>query len=266
VERRDTVSGVFGKGDMIIVPSVDGLMGGGESPRLLYYLEIYRGTGATEDVFTETTLRRGGSKMVYRDSLTIPLNEWQNRQLRDVAIDSLQPGQYVLEVILRGTRNRKLDSKSKEFYVAWTTDGLITHYYETAVDQLDYIATGGETKNMKELKSTEERRAAFEEFWENHDPSPGTPENELRSEFYRRISIANQRYAAFSREGWRTDRGRIYIQYGEPDQIDDHPVALSGRPYQRWYYYRYGSNRVFTFVDEFEDGDYRLQFPYDGIY
>ena len=67
------------------------------------------------------------------------------------------------------------------------------------------------------------------------------------------------------REGWRSDRGRIYIQYGEPDQIDDYPVAAGGRPYQLWHYYSHGAYRKFTFVDEYEDGDYRLQFPYDGL-
>ncbi len=68
------------------------------------------------------------------------------------------------------------------------------------------------------------------------------------------------------REGWRTDRGRIYIQFGEPDEIDDYPLAANSQPYQVWHYYRRGSYRKFVFVDEFEDGDYRLQFPYDGLY
>ena len=68
------------------------------------------------------------------------------------------------------------------------------------------------------------------------------------------------------RDGWRSDRGKIYIQYGEPDQIDDYPVAINGKPFQEWHYYRHGSYRKFVFVDEYEDGDYRLQYPYDGLY
>ncbi|MEW5993753.1 MAG: GWxTD domain-containing protein [Candidatus Zixiibacteriota bacterium] len=265
-ERGTEPSEIFAKGDMNLVPSVSGVMGGADEPRLLYYVEIYRGRDETDDVFTETILRTHGGKMVYRDSLTVPLTEWRTRQLRDVSIAQLRPGAYELEIILRGRRNKKLDERHKPFHVAWTAEALVTHHYETAVDQLEYIATGEETEQLRKLKTTEERKEGFEEFWKNHDPTPETPENELRSEFYERVSVANRRFSVYNREGWRTDRGRIYIQYGEPDQIDDQPVALGGRPYQRWYYYRYGAYRVFTFVDEYEDGDYRLQYPYDGLY
>jgi hypothetical protein len=68
-----------------------------------------------------------------------------------------------------------------------------------------------------------------------------------------------------TREGWQTDRGRIYISYGEPDEIDDYPYSLSSVPYQEWHYYRDGRYRKFTFVDVNLDGEYRLQYPYDGL-
>jgi hypothetical protein len=68
------------------------------------------------------------------------------------------------------------------------------------------------------------------------------------------------------RNGWRTDRGRIYIMFGEPDQLDDYPYAPDTHPYQEWHYYRQGRYRKFFFVDENEDGEYRLVYPYDGLY
>ena len=56
----------------------------------------------------------------------------------------------------------------------------------------------------------------------------------------------------------------IYIQYGKPDQIEDYPFELSSKAYQIWYYYSIGERRRFIFVDEWSDGDFKLQYPYDG--
>ena len=124
-------------------------------------------------------------------------------------------------------------------------------------------------KNLEDLylylTTLEERKEAFAEFWRKRDPTLGTVENEVLREFYRRVHVANVRFTGMRREGWRTDRGRIYIQFGEPDQIDDYPYEPNAVPYQIWHYYMSGPYRRFTFVDERQDGDYRLIFPYDGL-
>ncbi len=264
-EQRQESAKSFGKGDLTVIPSITGSFGGEENGRLLYYMEVYRGTDLTEQVRVETILREKGRKMVYRDSVTMLLPEASVRQLREVSLSDFSPGYYELEVVLKGRRNKKLDMKRKEFEILWSVEAALKHDYKTAVDQLAYLASRDEIKELKKHKTLEERIEAFHKFWREHDPTPETPENELKTAFYRRVSIANQRFTVMGREGWRSDRGRIYIQYGEPDQIDDYPVAAGGRPYQLWHYYRLGSYRKFTFVDEHGDGDYRLQFPYDGL-
>lgn len=263
---REESAESFAKGDLTVVPSVTGSFGGDENSRLLFYLEIYRGTDSTERVKVETVLRSKTKGMAYRDTLTILLSEPTVRQIREITLSDFRPGDYELEVVLRGRRNKKLEAKRKEFHINWSTEAFLKHDYETAVDQLAYIAPGTETKKLEKLKTYEERIKAFHDFWLQRDPTPGTPQNELKMEFYRRVRIANQRFTIMRQEGWRTDRGRIYIQFGEPDEIDDYPIVADRRPYQEWHYYRLGRYRKFTFVDEFEDGDYRLQFPYDGLY
>ena len=60
-------------------------------------------------------------------------------------------------------------------------------------------------------------------------PNPESPENEFKEEYYRRIAYANEQYAS-GIPGWKTDRGRVYIMYGPPDDIDSHP---SGGMYNR---------------------------------
>jgi GWxTD domain-containing protein len=263
-KRENTKS--FAKGDFALVPSVTGDFGGDNNTPLIYYVEIYQGTSSTKSVRLETVLRKKKKGMVYRDTSTVFFSQPVVRQVRQITLTEFTPGDYELEVVLRGRRNKKLDSEKKRLFINWSTEALLKYDYETAVEQLSYIAPRSETQKLKGLVTYEERLQAFREFWQQRDPTPGTPQNELKTEFYRRVRIANQRFSAMLRDGWRTDRGRIYIQYGEPDRIDDYPVAANSWPYQEWHYYRYGRYLKFVFVDEFEDGDYRLRYPYDGLY
>ncbi|PWB72045.1 hypothetical protein C3F09_07210 [candidate division GN15 bacterium] len=170
-----------------------------------------------------------------------------------------------MDLKILGPRNRLLDERTESFSLQWTQEALLRHDYKTALAQLRYIDSTGEVKKMQKLQTYDERLAAFNAFWAQHDPTPGTKENEAKREFYRRVAYANRKFAHMRQPGWRTDRGRIYIIYGEPDQIDDVPMAANYLPYQVWHYYHEGPYRQFTFVDENEDGDYRLQYPYDGL-
>ncbi len=92
-----------------------------------------------------------------------------------------------------------------------------------------YIITPEEEQAFKLLGTDEERDEFIEQFWLRRDPTPDTEENEFREEHYRRIQYANEHFAA-GIPGWRTDRGRIYIVWGPPDEIESHP---SGGTYQR---------------------------------
>ena len=87
-----------------------------------------------------------------------------------------------------------------------------------------YLLTPEERQAFEALASDAERDAFIVEYWAERDPTPGTPENEFREEHYARIAFANDRYKYEApRGGWRTDRGRIYILLGPPDEIESHP-------------------------------------------
>ncbi len=146
--------------------------------------------------------------------------------------------------------------------------------YKTWLDQdVAYIITDQERKAFKNLTNDEEREAFIEAFWQRRNPNPDSPENEFREEHYRRIAYANEHYSA-GKPGWKTDRGRIYIMWGKPDDVDSHP---SGGSYQRPYdegggetstfpfevwHYRYlegvGENVDLEFVDTCMCGDYHF--------
>jgi GWxTD domain-containing protein len=203
--------------------------------------------------------------MVYRDTLTSQLRNDIERQLREISLADFRPARYELEITLHGRRNKELYKTRQDFSVTWSDEALIKHDFKTALSQLELISESGDLDSLKAAQTDDARRRAFDAFWHKKDPTPGTAENEAKQEFYRRVSYANRRFTIMRREGWRTDRGRIYIRYGHPDQIDDVPMSPSYPPYQVWHYYTEGRYRRFTFVDENFDGEYRLTYPYDGL-
>ncbi len=265
-ERNSQDSSVFSKGNLTVVPLVTREFSSGDDHnRLLYYLEIYQGSDSDESVFVEATVRRRWGSMVYRDSMTVSLEAPVVRQLREMSLDSLAPGEYELELRLRGRRHKKLDERLTGFSIAWTLDAMLRSDYGSTLNLIGLIAEPNEISKLDKLKTYEERFDGITEFWLRRDPTPGTSTNEVRQEFFRRVRLANRSFTFMRQQGWRTDRGRIYIKHGEPDEIDDYPFAPNSHPYQEWHYYRSGRYRKFTFVDENEDGDYRLVYPYDGL-
>jgi GWxTD domain-containing protein len=154
---------------------------------------------------------------------------------------------------------------------------LATPYKKWLNEDVAYIITDEERKTFKKLTTDAEREQFITQFWLRRDPTPGTPENEFKAEHYRRIAYANEQYATSSipsLPGWKTDRGRIYITFGPPDEIDDHssggayvrPAEEGGGttstfPFQQWRY-RYidgiGNNVVVEFVDPTYTKEYRM--------
>jgi len=120
---------------------------------------------------------------------------------------------------------------------------LETPYKKWLNEEVIYIITDEERKAFSRLQTDEERQNFIEGFWFRRDPTPDTDENEYREEHYRRIAYANDRFAS-GVPGWKTDRGRIYIAFGPPDEREEHPT---GGNYERPIEEGGGSTTVFPF-------------------
>jgi|GEM_PF-198088 len=124
------------------------------------------------------------------------------------------------------------------------------------IAQLRYIATQNEWNSLKRLASNMQGDA-IERFWQKHDPSPGTARNEAREEFNKRVIIADERFTIHARlKGWKSDRGRIYIKYGDPDDTSSEVHPIDSPPNIVWNYYRI--NKSFIFYDLKGYGQYQL--------
>jgi GWxTD domain-containing protein len=149
--------------------------------------------------------------------------------------------------------------------------GLSLIYKRWLDEDVRWIITDEEHKAFNQLSSDQERDQFIEAFWQRRDPTPDTTENEYKEEHYRRIVFANEQFASFV-PGWRTDRGRFYIMYGPPDEIESRASGgtytspfggqtISNLPYEVWRY-RYleglGQDVILPFADICNCGDYRL--------
>ena len=158
-------------------------------------------------------------------------------------------------------REEKLRKELEGPYRKWLNEDVV------------YIITDEERAAFKRFSTDEEKENFIEQFWLRRDPTPDTAENEFKEEHYRRIAYTNERYAS-GIPGWKTDRGRIYITFGPPDENESHPSGgsyerpieegggtTSTFPFEKWRY-RYiegvGSDIIIEFVDPTMTGEYRM--------
>lgn len=110
-------------------------------------------------------------------------------------------------------------------------------YREWLTRDVAYIATDEEKSTFVLLASDAERDKFIEQFWELRNPTPGAPSNPYKDEIYERIAYANQWYGVPGRgDGWKTDRGRVYITLGAPQQVDKKLGLTNVRPMEIWFY------------------------------
>jgi GWxTD domain-containing protein len=143
-----------------------------------------------------------------------------------------------------------------------TTGTTDSPYLRWLNQDVVYIIADEERAAFTRLTTDPERDRFIEQFWLRRDPTPNTPNNEFKVEHYRRISYANQRFPTQTKPGWQTDRGRLYIVYGPPDEIESHPSgsATTRFPYEVWLYHHVegiGNNLFLQFIDKTGSGDYR---------
>jgi len=156
---------------------------------------------------------------------------------------------------------RKIKPERGDAYNRWLNDDVAP------------IINEAERQAYLKLKTNEEREKFIHHFWDLRDPDPDTAENEYRDEYYERIAYANEHYSS-GKPGSKTDRGRIYIKFGKPDDIESRPSgglyqrmsyegggSISAYPFEKWFY-RYlpgvGSGVEIEFVDPTGSGEYRI--------
>ena len=170
------------------------------------------------------------------------------------------------------TSPRKLDKATKK-KMKQTLKELDNAYKSWLTEDVVYIITPEERNAFLQLQTNEEREQFIEQFWLRRSSNPDLPDNDFKEEHYRRIAYANEHYAS-GIPGWKTDRGRMYIMWGPPDEVDSHPTggtydrpmeegggSTSTYPWETWrwrYLEGIGENIILEFVDPSGSGEYHM--------
>src|SRR5439155_20543061 len=168
---------------------------------------------------------------------------------------------------------RPIEEKRRKENARSLRKELRGEYRKWLDEDVRWIISDDERKAFMQLSNDEERDQFIEAFWQRRNPNPDSEDNEFKEDHYARIAYANEHFPA-GIPGWKTDRGRIYIVYGKPDEIESHPSGgtydrpmeegggtTSTYPFEQWRY-RYiegiGQEVIIEFVDTCMCGDYHM--------
>lgn len=244
-----------------------------QQPRLGYYLEVYRARPETIAVVARV-VGAGGAGIVTTPAHRVAVGPSGGVTHGVLDLSGLPPGAYHLELLVQG-REAAMVRRAEFRMAGFETDAAIAaseragardRFTEMTEPQLDslylplvYLMTDEESSIYHGLSVTG-KRAYLRQFWRRRDPTPATAANEAQDDFYRRIDDANRRFregGAAQIPGWRTDRGRIFIKYGPPDEVLQRPQAGSTNPYEVWKYTRARALK-YVFLDVTQFGNYAL--------
>jgi GWxTD domain-containing protein len=115
-----------------------------------------------------------------------------------------------------------------------------------------------EIDKYEKLSNIDGKREYMFEFWKAKDENSAASENDFYRKYLQRLELCNDRYTSMGKQGWKTDRGRVYLLYGEPTEIERYPNQLETRPYEIWNYNELEGGVYFVFADLTGFSDYQL--------
>lgn len=271
----------FKKNSLYVVPN-PGTDVIGSSPVLYSYLEIYNAQRTSPD----------GLKVVYtvldaarREVFSVPRakRSFSDAMVEHIAlpVDALSSGVYYLRVTVQSSSNPYEDSVSvtKKIYVTnyEIPPQQIEEYYESLSFEQSEFATMNEEKVAvfyEQIKpiSTEYERGVWDKcetlgarqrflytFWEDRNTDTTKSFNPALEEFRDKINYANRNFKyGLNEDGWRTDRGKIYVKYGKPTQVLRYTAKGEQPAYEVWNYDEMQGGIEFVFIDFRNNGMFRF--------
>lgn len=274
--KSDTIFSPLIKADRRIVPNPNKYFSNDDT-LFFFYAEVYnlvqRPEGSDEFEIKMTLLDSYGYEV-----REYPLERHKKPGTTAVITKGLPSrglpgGNYELSVRVEDIATGRKVTSSKKFTLIYGFDQLTPTMASpdsfsvddaNLMEQVIRYITSKEEKVTYSQLNLDGKKNFLAAFWDRNNPKRGSKINSYKNEMFRRFVYANHFYSnsLLNRtDGWSTDRGRIYITYGQPDQIDRNPSAMGDKPYERWYWDRLpgqsGGNYC-IFVDETGYGNYRL--------
>lgn len=264
----------FFKNNLIVLPSPERKYPHGTSD-LYYYAELYhllsnpfQGDYLFQSTITRmdgSTILRSGIQKYPRDAVQDAMAVYEQLQIANV--DS---GSYQLQIALYDSSGRMLAHQSKVFKISRpdakekggensvVSDGMFLQSsfaklsgesLEEEMACLKMVLSSSEQSIVKKLENDDAKRQFLHRYWLSKDEMQASAENTNYIQYKKRIADANFNFKAFNRKGWKTDRGRVYILYGPPNEIERFPSSPDQIPYEIWSYDNIEGGVIFVFAD-----------------
>jgi GWxTD domain-containing protein len=261
----------FYKNSLFVIPRPS-LFFGAQQSLLYFYIEIYNiSKGIKQHDYTiqasivdsanqavpgvQPILRK---KKKLHDSIV---------EFGEIGLFSLPSSAYYVKVTVIDSIQQEVLSKRKKFYIYNPKNiaspinikkdpfdvspfaSLDEKGVKLEIEQVRYIMTDQQKSTFKSLKKLDAKTKYLYEFWRAMDPNPNTPENEFYIEYKTRIEYTDLHFGTMKKKGWMTDRGRVYLVYGPPSDIERFPSSSQYGPYEIWQYNSIEGGVIFIFTE-----------------
>ncbi len=268
VIKQVETEGVFTKYGYDVVPNADRTFGS-DAPMLYYFFEIYNLSGKGYYILATEVRSLTGKTIQDFDRKSKKMPGTSAVEWGGFSTSGLRAGIYDLYIKVKDQNTGSSSEQTKKFYIyreggQKTSQTTVSSYIGLGEDQLDEIyelvslIMTADEQRLFERSDVEGKRRVLDTFWDRRDPDPGSVGNEFKDEFYQRVQIANRDFSSRTSKGWETDRGRILIKYGTPNNIDQVASSLNEKPFETWFYYEIEGGVEFVFVDKSGFGDFEL--------
>lgn len=260
---------IFYKNTFEVIPVPSSIFGESQ-PVVFYYLELYNldNVNESDTLKLQSIVYNSRGKVVSSKIKKIKPGLPSRVEVGTVVVNKFPTDTYTLvEALLDSAGNYGISS-AKKFYVynpsIIVDDSSIAdkplalgsqfsvmteEELDNLFDESSYIAVPAEKDQYEKLATLDGKRQFMYEFWKARDSGNSTQRIESYQEYMRRVRVANQKYGNMSREGWKTDRGRVYLMYGEPSEIERFPNQVDTKPYEIWHYNELEGGVIFVFAD-----------------
>lgn len=279
IQGSTNTNSIFYKNSFEIIP-IPNLVFSENQPVLFFYTELYNlkdDSYKVENFILNEIILNSRGKIVLRKDKILTRNTDTRVEVGSFVLAKLPTDTYTLIVSVLDTVNNVGINSTKRFFVynpnvvdsdtsfVSLKPVLSSTFGAMSEEELDdifakskYIASSAEIEKFSKLKGEESKREFLFDFWKVRDNNPSTTENEYFYEYLKRIELSNQQYNSMQKQGWKTDRGRVYIIYGEPSEVERYPNQIESRPYEIWYYNDIEGGVYFIFADLTGFSEYTL--------
>jgi len=281
IQGSENTSSIFYKNTYEVVP-IPNLVFGKSQPVAFFYTEIYNLQSQllkSEFIKMRMMLYNSKGKLIKEKSKILSRNSNTRVEVGSQILSNFPTDSYTFVIALIDSLSSTGISTAKKFFV-YNPDIVVVDTFETSTtavlsstfgsmseEEIDdlfekskYLSTKTEVDKYERLSNVEGKREFMFEFWKVKEETFGTAQgnNEFYRTYLQRVNLCNQRYSTMGKQGWKTDRGRVYLLYGEPTEIERYPNQLESRPYEIWQYTEIEGGVYFVFGDLTGFSDYTL--------